>query len=103
MITTLLVTVTFVQSELKASMPLQIGRKRKLGIGLPDDQVAVDQDVLEMVHGDARRQDADHALHGVFMIAVADVQIVVDVVLGDGEIARRVVNSVVAKMVDLVV
>ena len=56
-----------------------------------------------MVHSDARRQDADHALHGVFMIAVADIQIVMDVVVGDREIACAIVNAVVAKMVDLVV
>ena len=48
-------------------------------------------------------QDAYHALHGVFMIAVADVQIVVDVVLGYRDIARGIVDCVVAKMVDLVV
>ena len=82
---------------------LQICWKRKHRVGLPDDQVAVDQDVLEMVHSGARRQDADLALHGVFMIAVANVQIVVDIVLGDGEIACREINSIIAKMVDLVV
>ena len=65
--------------------------------------VAVDQDVLETVYGGSRGQDADLALHGVFMIAIANVQVVVDVVLGDGEIACREINSVVAKMVDLVV
>ena len=102
-ITTLLVTVTLVQSEFEGVDALQIGRKRKLRVGLPDDHVAVDQDVLEMVDSDAWRQDADHALHGVFMIAVADVQVVMDIVLGDGEIACRVINSVVAKMIDLVV
>ncbi len=56
-----------------------------------------------MVHGDARRHDADHPLHGVLMIAVADVQIVVHVVVGDREVARCIDKAVVAKMVDLVV
>ena len=36
------------------------------------------------------------------MIAVADVQIVVDVVVGDREIVRGIVDTVVAEMVDLV-
>ena len=43
------------------------------------------------------------ALHGVFVVAVADIQVVVDVVVGDGEIAGGVVDAVIAKMVDLVV
>jgi hypothetical protein len=82
---------------------LQISWERKLRVGLPDDQVAVDQDILETIHGSARRQNADHALHAVLVIAVADVQIVMDVIFRDGEIACSVINSVIAKMVDLVV
>ena len=36
------------------------------------------------------------------MIAVADVQVVVDIVLRDVKLARAVIDSVVAKMIDLV-
>ena len=56
-----------------------------------------------MIYSDAGRQGADHALHGVFMITVANVQIVMDVVLCDGEIAGRIVDSIITKMVNLVV
>ena len=81
---------------------MQAARKRKIRVGLPDDRVAVDHDVFEIVHRDARRQDADHALHGVWMIAVADVQVVVNVVLRNAKVARGVIDPVVAKMIDLV-
>ena len=56
-----------------------------------------------MVHSDAWRQEAYDALHGVLMIAVADVQVVVEVIVGDRDVARCIVNAIIAKMVDLVV
>ena len=56
-----------------------------------------------MVHSRARRQKACLALHGVFVVAVADVQIVVDAVVRDREIARGIVNPIIAKMINLVV
>ena len=82
---------------------LQIGWKWKSRVCLPDDPVAVDQDVLEMVHRRAGRQKACLALHRVFVVAVADVQIVVDGVVRYREIARCIVNPIIAKMINLVV
>ena len=55
-----------------------------------------------MIYRDAWRVRADHPLHGVLMIAVANIEIVVDVVVGDREIARSIFDAVVAEMVDLV-
>ena len=93
MITTLLVTLTFVQSASKALMPCRPVGNESFESDLPDDEVAVDQDVLETVHSGSRRQDADLALHGVRMNAIADVQVVMDVILGDGEIACAVIEA----------
>ena len=103
MITTLFVDGDVRPVRVEGVDALQIGRKRKPRVGLPDDKVAVDEDVLEVVHSRARRQKACLALHGVFVVAVADVEVVVDRVVRDREIARGVVNSIIAKMVNLVV
>ena len=56
-----------------------------------------------MVHSGAGRQKACLALHRVFVVAVADVQIVVDGVVRYREIARCIVNPIIAKMINLVV
>ena len=62
---------------------LQIGRERELRVRLSDDPVAVDQDVREVVVGNAPEQRPVLSLHRVFVVAVADVEVVVDVVVRD--------------------
>jgi hypothetical protein len=83
--------------------PLQIGRKRGLWVRLPNDQVAVNQDVREGVEGNAWRERAILPLHRVFVIAVADIEVVVDGVMGDREVVRGIVNGVIAEVVDDIV
>ena len=56
-----------------------------------------------MVQRRARRQKACLTLHRVFVVAVADVQVVADGVVGDRDVACVVVDPVVAEMIDLVV
>ena len=102
-ITALLVTVTFVQSKSKASMPCRPAGNESSGSDCRMTKLLSIRMFLEIVYSRAWRQGADLALHGVFMNAIADVKVVVDVILGDREIACREINSVVAEMINLIV
>ena len=42
-------------------------------------------------------------LAAVLVIAVADIQVVMDVILRNGEVACSVIDSIIAKMVNLVI
>jgi hypothetical protein len=81
---------------------LHTERERDRRVFLPDDPVAVDQDVREGVVGAGRRVRADDALHGVRMVAVIHAEIVVDGVVRQRDVVARVVEAVVAEVVDLV-
>ena len=61
---TLLVTVTFVQSLSKASIPCRTSRNG-IKVDVADDPVAVEQDVREGIADAWRLGPADDALHGV--------------------------------------
>ena len=56
-----------------------------------------------MVQGGARREGGRSALHRVFVVAVADVEVVVDGVVRDREVVCGIVNAVIAEMIDHVV
>ena len=91
--------------------PLHIEREFEVRIRLPDAAVALDDDIRVGGIGNAlgvlrRGRSVDRpkeTLHAVRVVAVADIQVVVDVIVADDEIVRAVIEAVVAEMVDLVV
>lgn len=68
-------------------------RERQIWIGLPDDPIAIDHNVAEL---------AGIALHAVRVGAVGEVDAIMNVILCDQDVVRRVVYPIVAEALDLV-
>ena len=72
---------------------LKVVRERQIWIGLPDDPIAVDHDVAEL---------ARISLQAVRVRAVGEVDAIMNVILCYQNVARIVVDPVVAKALDIV-